>query len=229
MADFTGLRPPAMISGAPHGMRRRLRRVLTLALGLVAGVVQAQDLHQDLPDLQTCLDIEADRYEWSRIIHRKRSLEAADFALWNVLGVEYCGNIAITLCDRSETPIACQQALITQQLALHDKVLASLPAPDSLADAGGEASLPWRLYPVAYDLALGTSAGPDCEGSEDPILTWCGAREANNRLQNAVLAWQVGRYLEIAPGAIAAGWARVPPPVRPRERPRERPSGRPER
>lgn len=193
---------------------RRLATTL-VSCGLTTGAALAQDVA--LPAFQTCIDIEADRYEWALAVHRTRSLEAADFHLWEVLGVEYCGNIAITLCDRSDDPIACQQALVAEQMALQAAVIRDLPVPETV-DAP-EPPLPQALYERAYALAQGISAGPDCEGADDPIRTWCEAREANNRLQDAVLAWQVARYLGVAKTARAAGWAHPPPPVRPRTRP----------
>lgn len=188
--------------------------------GLSAGAALAQGevRGEDLPAFQTCIDIEADRYEWNLRLHRARSLEAADFHLWEVLGVEYCGNIAITLCDRSEDPIACQQALVAEQMALQAAVIRDLPDPETVT-APPESPLPKELYARAHALAQGISAGPDCDGAEEPIRTWCEAREANNRLQDAVLAWQIARYLGVARTARAAGWAHPPPPVRPRTRP----------
>lgn len=196
-----------------------MSRVIGLAMGVVLGASGAMAQDGRLPDFATCMDIEADRFEWKLRIHRKRDIDAADFYLWNVLGVEYCGNIAITRCDRSDDPIPCQQALVGAQLDLHREVLVHLPAPDTLSDADGD--LANELYVRAYDLAHGISAGPDCDGSDDPIYTWCEAREANNRLQNAVLAWQVARWLGAAEPARVAGWAKAPPPVRPRVRPEE--------
>lgn len=192
------------------------RLAMVLFLGaLTAGAALAQE--ETLPTFQTCIDIEADRYEWNLAVHRARSLEAADFHLWEVLGVEYCGNIAITLCDRSDEPIACQKALVAEQMSLRGKVIRDLPEPETVA--APEPPLPKELYVRAYALAQGISAGPDCDGADDPIRTWCEAREANNRLQDAVLAWQVARYLGVAKTARAAGWAHPPPPVRPRTRP----------
>ncbi|TNF22020.1 MAG: hypothetical protein EP318_05225 [Rhodobacteraceae bacterium] len=196
-----------------------LRRAATLALGGLGGLGATAALAQDadLPAFQTCIDIEADRYEWSLAVHRSRALEAADFHLWEVLGVEYCGTVAITRCDRSEAPIACQQALVAEQVALRERVIADLPDPAAVAAT--DPPLAKNLYTRAHALARGISAGPDCAGAEDPLRTWCEAREANNRLQDAVLAWQVARYLGVAKTARAAGWAHRPPPVRPRTRP----------
>lgn len=195
-------------------MHERIAAALVFG-GLTTGAALAQG--EDLPAFQTCVDIEADRYEWALAVHRARSLDAADFHLWEVLGVEYCGNIAITLCDRSDDPIACQQALVAEQEALQAAVIRDLPDPETVA--APEAPLPKELYERAYALAQGISAGPDCDGADDPIRTWCEAREANNRLQDAVLAWQVARYLGVAKTARAAGWANPPPPIRPRPKP----------
>ena len=52
-----------------------------------------------------------------------------------------------------------------------------------------------------------------------PLRVWCEARQATNRLSLAITAWQVARYLNAADPAVEAGWAAVPPPLRPRERP----------
>lgn len=181
------------------------------ALVIMAGAVTAQEA--DLPPFKHCMDREAERYEWRLDIHQGRDLDAADFDLWHVRGVEYCGNIGVTRCDRTGDPIPCQQALIAEQDALRDKVVAGLPAPSDRDD------LPGQLYARVHALAHGRSAGPDCAGAPELLATWCAAREANLRLQNAVLAWQVGRYLDVTEPALVAGWADPALPLRPRGRP----------
>lgn len=167
----------------------------------------------DLPPFKACMDREAERFEWRLTIHRARALDAPDFDLWYVQGVEYCGNIGVTLCDRTGVPIPCQKALIAEQDALRASVLTGLPEPTTTE------GLPEQLYAQAYALAHGSSAGPDCAGAPELRATWCEAREANLRLQNAVLAWQVGRWLNITKPALVSGWAGHAQPRRPRERP----------
>lgn len=182
-----------------------------LILCLVAGAVTAQEA--ELVPFKPCIDREAERFEWRLKIHRGRDLDAADFDLWHVRGVEYCGIIGVTRCDRTGAPIPCQEALIAEQNALRDAVVAGLPAPSDRDD------LPGRLYARVFALAHGRSAGPDCAGASELLATWCEAREANLRLQNAVLAWQVGRYLDLTEPALVAGWADRAPPERPKGRP----------
>lgn len=167
----------------------------------------------DLPAFSDCISTEADRYEWRLDIHRDRSLDAEDFALWSVLGVDYCGTVGIVRCDRSDDPMGCQAALETEQDALRDAIRATLPKPD--ADQGW----PARLYEQTYALAYGSSAGADCAGTTQPMRAWCAVREANNRLKITMLAWQVGRYLDVTPPGREAGWAGPPIPVRPMARP----------
>ncbi|MGY3439535.1 MULTISPECIES: hypothetical protein [unclassified Marinovum] len=194
-------------------MRHRWTAMVCAALlWAFAPPAAAQDA--ELPDFASCIDVEVDQYEWRLLVHRSRDLNAEDFDLWNVTDIEYCGNIAITLCDRTGAPIPCQQRLTRYQHALRRAVMAELPEP-----MRGQAGFPLRLYEKAYDLALGTSAGPDCDGAGALIATWCETREANGRLKSAILAWQVARYLDLAAPAVAAGWANPPKPVRPLARP----------
>lgn len=184
-----------------------------VVLTFLAGMVSAQET--DLPDFKTCFDREAERFEWRLDIHRSRDLDAPDFDLWHVRGVEYCGNIGVTLCDRTGAPIPCQQELVAEQDALRAQVLEALTEPQD-----GE-GLTAELYARTHALAFGSSAGPDCDGAPELLATWCAAREANLRLQNAVLAWQVGRWLEVTQPAQVAGWAGPARPVRPRVRPEQ--------
>lgn len=186
------------------------------ALAALVGLAGAARGQEALPPFGACLDAEVARYEWKLQVHRNRDLDAPDFDLWDVRGVEYCGNIAVTLCDRAAAPLRCQKALAGAQHVLHGHVMAGLPEPE----APGE-SLPERLYHKAWHLARDVSAGPDCAGATEVMATWCTAREANLRLKSAVLAWQVGRFLGLAEPAVRAGWAKPPPPPRPRLRPED--------
>ena len=184
-----------------------------IAFIIMAGAAAAQEA--ELPPFKHCFDREAERYEWRLRIHQGRDLDAADFDLWHTRGVEYCGNIGVTRCDRTGDPIPCQEALIAEQDALRDAVVAGLPAP------GDRSDLPGQLYARVHALAHGRSAGPDCAGARELLATWCEAREANLRLQNAVLAWQVGRWLGVTEPALVVGWADPARPVRPRGRPEQ--------
>ncbi|WP_323763395.1 hypothetical protein [Marinovum sp.] len=180
----------------------------------VLGLADGARGQEALPPLDACIDAEVARYEWTLQMHRDRPLDAADFDLWDVRGVEYCGNIGVTRCDRSDAPLPCQKALAGAQHVLHGHVMAGLPEPETEGE-----SLPERLYHTAWHLARDVSAGPDCAGATEAMATWCAAREANLRLKSALLAWQVGRYLGLAEPAVRAGWADPPPPPRPKARP----------
>ncbi len=198
-------------------MRGGRAYITAAVLALTAAFADRADAQQGsgrLPDFASCLATEVARYEWRLRLHRHRALEAADFDLWDVGGVEFCGNIAVTRCDRSAAPLPCQKTLAGAQRQLHGQVMAGLPEPERPGT-----SLPERLYHTAWHLARDVSAGPDCAGAGEVIATWCTAREANLRLKSALLAWQVGRYLGLAVPAITAGWAKPPPPPRPRARP----------
>ena len=82
----------------------------------------------------------------------------------------------------------------------------------------GEPGSDLAFYARLHALAHGRSAGADCAGHDEQMTAWCAAREANRRLQNAVLAWQLARFMGAAPDAVTAGWADQPPPLRPRAR-----------
>ncbi|AKO97537.1 MAG: hypothetical protein RID15_13455 [Marinovum algicola] len=186
------------------------------AVAALVGLAGAARSEETLPEFSACIDAEVARYEWRLRVHRDRALDAADFDLWDVRGVEYCGNIGVTRCDRSAAPLACQKALAGDQHVLHGHIMAALPDPPPPGEGQG---LPTRLYHTAWHLARDISAGPDCAGAGEVMATWCTAREANLRLKSAVLAWQVGRYLGLAAPAVTTGWADPPPPPRPKARP----------
>lgn len=188
-------------------------RSMTLAALAWATAAGAQP--DPLPDFATCMDIAVARYEQDLSRLRDRPEDDRAFDIGDVRGVDFCGTVGIVLCDRSDRQLACQRDLQDEQDALRDKVLAALPDPETVR---GE-SFAEALYPQVWALAHGSSAGPDCAGQEEALHEWCEAREANNRLRIAVLAWQVARFLEIAEPAVVAGWASPPPPTRPRARP----------
>jgi hypothetical protein len=171
-----------------------------------------------LPDFATCMDLTVARFE--RELGRVVSLpqQDRDFDIGDVRGVDFCGTVGIVRCDRTDDPIPCQHDLRSDQDALRERVMADLPQPQS--PPSQDASWPERLYAQVWVLARGTSAGPDCAGMDAQLEAWCEAREANSRLRTTVLAWQVARYLGTVPTAIETGWARVPPPTRPKARPR---------
>ena len=189
------------------------------ALALLGGSALAETAPElePLPDFQTCMDIELARYERKLAMRRPLPLDTALFDTISVVGVDYCGSVGIVLCDRSGASLECQLALEAEQDALREKVLAELPPPAADApDAGQDA-----LYTRVWALAQGVSAGPDCDGAEPAYANWCRAREANSRLQNAVLAWQIARFHGLVAPAVEAGWANTPPLTRPVARPEE--------
>ena len=194
-----------------------------LAVLLVIGApVMAQEAEgfDPLPTFKACMDEEAARYE--RALRGLTGMrEAQEFEIGDTRGVGYCGSVGFVLCDRKgalKAVQACQLEFAEQQDALAEKVRASLPEPEVVADKGGP--FEQALYPRVYALAQGSSAGPDCAGDLPQRGTWCTAWEANNRLSNAFLTWQLARYLGAAETAVDAGWADVPPPQRPLARDR---------
>ncbi|KUF09102.1 hypothetical protein [Pseudoponticoccus marisrubri] len=164
-----------------------------------------------------CFDNEVARFE--RALKRRReTFDAPEFDFASVAGVDYCGQIGITLCDDTvEDRIACQGALRDRLDALGARVLEGLPPPESVAGRDGV----WSdgLYPVLWALAHGSSAGPDCAGTRPLLASLCEVRAANARLSDVMLLWQLARFLDMAESGVAAGWARPPPPTRPWARP----------
>lgn len=190
-----------------------------LVLTLVAcGSAALAEEPQPLPSFAACMDEEAARFE--RALKRLREMpEAQEFEIGDTRGTGYCASVGFVHCDRLEgleAVQACQLTLAAEQDALATKVRAGLPTPEALEGQGD--AFEQTLYPRLHALALGGSAGPDCAGDIPQRETWCEAWEANNRLSNAVLAWQLARWLGAAETAVAAGWAQEPPPKRPRAR-----------
>ncbi len=138
-----------------------------------------------------------------------------DFAIVTRDRVEFCGTLAIVACDQGPDPQRCQRGLAAAQMALRSRVLASLPAPETLAPAP---VLP-GLYPGLWAVAQGSSAGDDCAGADDPVASWCMTHQARLKLAEAVALWQVARLLGAAGPAVDLGWVEAALPYRPQPRP----------
>lgn len=188
-------------------------RRLCAALSLTAMASAAPA--EELPDFLTCMDQEVARYE--RAMRRFLDGPGGDFDVASPRGVDYCGSVGIVLCDRTEATIPCQLMLAAMQDVLRDAVLASVPEPEAAIPE--DSDWPKQLYPRLWALAKGSSAGPDCSHTPPLLEAWCEAREANRRLQTAVLTWQFARYLGKADDAVTAGWAKPVGPLRPKARP----------
>ncbi|WP_425098451.1 hypothetical protein [Tropicibacter sp. S64] len=190
---------------------------LACAAALLALPLHAEETAPEpLPSFADCMNAEVARYE--RALKRVQDLPGSQpFEIGDMGGTEFCGTVGIVICDRSDAPLPCQHALAVEEDALAAQIVATLPEPDAVAGKAGQ----WSdgLYPLVYALAQDRSAGPDCAGDTDVMAAWCDAREASRRLGSAVLAWQLARFLDAAPGAIEAGWASAPPPTRPVARP----------
>ena len=191
-------------------------RPAAAALCLVPATVGAQAA---LPDFATCNDLEIARFERD-LKYLRAGPEADSFEVGSTRGTDYCGTVGITRCDMSEDRVPCQQALAAEQDALRARVVALLPEAGEVRGRAGEDSD--ALYPALLAMAQDRSTGDDCAGTTLAAGASCAAREANRRLASAILAWQMARFLDAAPDAVTAGWARVPPPTRPRARPRAR-------
>ncbi|MBF9061442.1 hypothetical protein HKCCSP123_19865 [Rhodobacterales bacterium HKCCSP123] len=175
------------------------RAGLALCLVLGAGGTAAEEA---LPPYSDCLSRAVAHFEME--FSRTGLADAReDFEIVSRERVEYCGTLAIVVCDRSEAPLACQADLAARQWALRDRVLAGLPAPEAVT---GDAVWAGGLYPVLWGVAHGSSAGPDCAGADAAYAAWCEMREASGKLAEAVSLWQVARLLGVAGPAVEAGW-----------------------
>lgn len=189
-------------------------RAVVSALVLGTSVV-AEEPPAPLPDFATCMDMELARFE--RAMQRLAQVPDLDpFEVGGTTDVAYCGGAGIVRCDRGSDPLPCQRDLVVEQNSLNDRVRAVLPAPQDLGDH--EDALSRTLYPRLHALARGSSAGPDCAGTEAAFGTWCKAWAANDALRVSVRTWELARYLGAVPDAVTSGWARVPPPLRPKAR-----------
>ncbi|MBP0481929.1 hypothetical protein [Sagittula salina] len=195
--------------------------VLAIVASIGAGGASAKDTTETftpLPSFGECMDGEAARFE--RALRRLCEMpEDQEFEIGDTRGTGYCGSVGFVLCDRKgalDKVEACQLALAAEQDMLAERIRATLPAPEDVTGRGGD--FEQALYPRVHAMAMGLSAGPDCDGDIPQRRTWCIAWEANNRLRDAVLAWQLARYLDAVETAVVAGWAEVPPPKRPQAR-----------
>lgn len=186
-----------------------------MAIGFNATPLAAEE---PLPDFASCMAAEISRYDRGLASWAPTAFERAGHPVSDVSAVEFCGTVGIVICDRSENALGCQRALAVEQDILRARVLDQLPEPSS--EAGSQqADFATRLYRITHALAHGSSAGPDCAGTEARLEMWCRAREANGRLRTAVMAWRVARYLGNVPAAAEAGWIAPPKPLRPQSRP----------
>lgn len=188
-------------------------RAFAVLVGL-AGATHAEE--EALPDLATCMDVEVARFERELRSFQEAGHAERVFDIAGTWGVEYCGTLGIVRCDRSEDPLACQRGLVRQQDDLRKAVVSALRLPPAPSEDEAFAA---QLYRRVWALSQGRSAGPDCAGATPRFAHWCEAREANIRLRNAMLAWQVARHLGLSAPATEDGWASPPPPVRPQLRP----------
>jgi hypothetical protein len=198
-----------------------IRGFLSLVSTMVAAApALAQAEPEPLPDYATCMAEAVAHFEME--FFRTGVAETdADFTIMTRRRVEYCGTIGIVLCDRSGQPFECQAELAREQEALRAAILASLPAPEAVAGQGYAA---WSegLYPTLWAVAHGSSAGPDCAGSDPAMEAWCITREASLKVTEAISLWQLARLLGVAGPAVEAGWIDAPPPPRPVPRPERR-------
>ncbi|MCT4557445.1 MAG: hypothetical protein N4A61_05230 [Pelagimonas sp.] len=198
-----------------------IRLLMCLVAGLAGAAAHADEPPKlaPLPSFEICIDKELARFERALTRHhasQRAGSAVQEFEIGGVTGVDLCGAIGITNCDRSGDTIPCQRDLRLRQEALFARVSAALPHPDAIV--GGQQNWLGDLYARVFALAHGGSAGPDCAGDHEARQVWCESWEANRTLASAILAWQVARYLGQVPSAIAQGWAHEPPPTRPRAR-----------
>lgn len=188
-----------------------MRRVVCACLLLLAGSASAQTR----PDFETCIAEAMGRFE--RALTRNPGPEAPDIRLLSQRDILVCGGAGIQDCDLQEDRVSCQAMLTDRQDVLTGQVLAALPDPDALSVPASH----WSdsLYPQMWEIARGSSAGPDCSGQRPLLEAWCEAVEANRRLASAIMTWQLARLLDAVPSPVEAGWAGPPPPPRPNWRP----------
>lgn len=179
-------------------------------------VAQEVDFGRNALDYPTCMAIAVDQFETA--LTRSRNTQAApNFDLVMRDPFDYCGVLAIVQCDRSAEPERCKEALAVEQLALREAILASVPAPEVVA--GRDPIWSDGLYPQLWEVAHGSSAGPDCDGADAAYAAWCATRQASLKVAEAVSLWQVARLLGAAETAVEAGWASPAPPPEPVQRP----------
>jgi hypothetical protein len=188
-----------------------MRAVPLIALALFAAPAGAEPLD----GFETCLARAVAHFEMEAA-RAGLADSVQDFALVTRDRVHHCGSLAIVACDRGPAPQACQRGLAAAQLALRDRILAGLPAPEAVAAA---APFGARFYPPMLAVARGTSAGDDCAGADEPVAAWCETHEARLELSEAVAAWQVARLIGMAAPAVELGWVDSAMPYVPVPRP----------
>lgn len=184
--------------------------------GLLAATGAPAQERAALPDFATCFAQAIAHFEME-FARTGVADTVGDFTLVTRDRVEFCGTLGIVACDRGAAPQDCQLALAEDQLALRDRVLASLPAPEAVEEP---AILP-DLYPTLWDVAHGVSAGDDCAGAEEPVASWCVTHEARLKLGEAVALWQVARLQGAVGAAAELGWVEAAMPFVPVPRPEQ--------
>lgn len=205
-------------------MRQARTYLAALALSLSAAPASAVEGEADgaLAGYEVCMARAVAHFE-TALARQEGAAARARLALVTQDRAEFCGTEAVAACDGLADPGACQLALAERQSALRAELLATLPEPSEVVEGrAGEADAPRledALYPRLWAVAHGRSAGEDCAGSEGLMAAWCTTRQANVKLGEAILLWQVARAFGAAEGAVETGWIGPPPPVRPVQRP----------
>ncbi len=192
---------------------RRLAMLSTLTFFVLHGAADVRA--EERADFETCIAAAMGRFE--RALRRNPGPDAPDIRLLSQRDVLVCGGAGIQSCDLQDDRIACQAALTAEHDALTASILSALPEPDALS--APETQWSAGLYPQMWEIARGSSAGPDCSGQRPLLEAWCDAVEANRRLASAVMTWQLARLLHAVPSAVEAGWAAPAPPPMPTPRP----------
>ncbi len=184
------------------------------AVAVMAGTAWGQET--PLPDYPTCLAVAVGQFE-SDLTRSRNQASEPNFEIVSRDAIEFCGTLAVVACDRSGDPAGCQTGLAETQVALREAVLAGLPTPEVVR--GLDPIWSDGLYPQLWQVAHGSSAGPDCAGADAVYEVWCQTWQASLKLAEAVMLWQVARVLGAAEPAVEAGWVGPPPPPTPMRRP----------
>ncbi|MEM7722150.1 MAG: hypothetical protein AAF376_07220 [Pseudomonadota bacterium] len=192
-----------------------VRIPLLRAAALVVPVAMAAQTSPSF-DYPTCMAEAMGQFEADLAAANSRA-PAPNVEIVSRDAVQYCGTLAVVACDRSAAPLACQDDLADRQQVLRRAILNAVPDPAEVT--GLDPVWSDRLYPQLWAVAHGTSAGPDCAGADDVYVAWCRTWQANLKVSEAVILWQVARVLGAAPSGVEAGWIAPPSPMRPMERP----------